>query len=98
VFMKGLASVVVEAVTAGQAAGLEDFVRTQIAGMLAGDGQAVIDRFLTGTLKHASRRSFEMRSTSGYLAELGVPSEMTDASAAAMDRMARAEQVESVAS
>lgn len=98
VFMKGLASVVVEAVTAGRAAGLEDFVRTQIAGMLAGDGQAVIDRFLTGTLKHASRRSFEMRSTSGYLAELGVPSEMTDASAAAMDRMARAGQVESVAS
>ncbi|WP_345600374.1 M23 family metallopeptidase, partial [Thermocatellispora tengchongensis] len=63
----GLASVVVEAVTAGRAAGLEDFVRTQIAAMLAGDGEAVIDRFLNGTQKHAARRSFEMRSTSGYI-------------------------------
>ena len=95
VFMKGLASVVVEAVTAGRAAGLEDFVRTQITAMLAGDGEAVIDRFLTGTQKHAARRSFEMRSTSGYLAELGVPSEMTDASAGAMERMAATETVAS---
>jgi hypothetical protein len=95
VFMKGLASVVVEAVTAGRAAGLEDFVRTQITAMLAGDGEAVIDRFLTGTRKHAARRSFEMRSTSGYLTELGVPSEMTDASAGAMERMAATESVAS---
>jgi 3-hydroxyisobutyrate dehydrogenase len=98
VFMKGLASVVVEAVTAGRAAGLEEFVRAQITGMLAGDGQAVIERFLTGTQKHAARRSFEMRSTSGYLAELGVPAEMTEASATAMERMAAAEETESVAS
>ncbi|MFL4473938.1 DUF1932 domain-containing protein [Paeniglutamicibacter sp. MACA_103] len=98
VFMKGIASVVVEAVEAGRAAGMEDWIRAQIAGQLAGDGQAVIDRFLTGTRKHAMRRSGEMISTSGYLAELGVPSEMTDASAAAMGRMAAASKIETVAS
>ncbi|WP_051217678.1 NAD(P)-dependent oxidoreductase [Nocardioides insulae] len=87
VFMKGLASVVVEAVAAGRAAGMEDWIRGQITDVLAGDGQAVIDRFLNGTVKHARRRSAEMRSTSAYLTELGVPSEMTDASATAMERM-----------
>lgn len=88
VLMKGLASVVVEAVAAGRAAGLEEWIRAQIAAQLAGDGQAVIDRFLVGTAKHAARRSHEMQSTGQYLAELGVPSEMTLASAAAMQRMA----------
>ena len=88
VLMKGLASVVVEAVTAGRAAGLEPWIRAQIAGQLAGDGQAVIDRFLTGTAKHALRRSKEMQDTASYLSDLGVPAEMTSASAAALTRMA----------
>jgi 3-hydroxyisobutyrate dehydrogenase len=90
VLMKGLASVVVEAVTAGRAAGLESWIREQIARQLAGDGQAVIDRFLTGTSKHAVRRSREMQDTADYLAELGVPAEMTEASAAALARIAAA--------
>lgn len=88
VLMKGLASVVVEAVTAGRAAGLEDWIRAQIARQLAGDGQAVIDRFLTGTARHALRRSKEMQDTAGYLSELGVPAEMTAASASALTRIA----------
>ncbi|MFJ6453104.1 DUF1932 domain-containing protein [Paenarthrobacter sp. NPDC091669] len=89
VLMKGLASVVVEAVTAGRAAGLEEWIRGQIARQLAGDGQAVIDRFLTGTAKHAQRRSKEMQDTADYLSsDLQVPAEMTTASAAALTRMA----------
>ena len=89
VLMKGLASVVVEAVTAGRAAGLEEWIRAQIAGQLAGDGQAVIDRFLTGTARHALRRSKEMQDTASYLSDLGVPAEMTHASATALTRMAQ---------
>ncbi|MFE4833571.1 DUF1932 domain-containing protein [Arthrobacter sp. NPDC056691] len=88
VLMKGLASIIVEAVTAGRAAGLEQWIREQIARQLAGDGQAVIDRLLTGTAKHAVRRSREMQDTANYLAELGVPAEMTEASAAALTRIA----------
>lgn len=88
VFMKGLASVVVEAVGAGRGAGMEEWVRGQIAGVLAGDGQAVIDRFLAGTAKHAARRAAEMRSTGAYLADLGVHAEMTAASRRALERMA----------
>ena len=46
---------------------------------LAGDGQAVIDRLLTGTRTHAERRAHEMHDAAGYLADLGVPSTMTQA-------------------
>ena len=81
---------VVEAVTAGRAAGLESWIREQISRQLAGDGQAVIDRFLAGTSKHAVRRSREMQDTANYLADLGVPAEMTEASAAALTRIAAA--------
>lgn len=88
VLMKGLAGVVTEAVTAGAAAGYEPWIRDQIAGQLAGDGHAVIDRLLTGTRTHAERRAHEMHDTAEYLGELGVPAEITQATAGALRRMA----------
>jgi 3-hydroxyisobutyrate dehydrogenase len=88
VFMKSLAAVIWEAVEAGRSAGYEHWIRAQIANQLAGDGQAVIDRLLIGTRKHATRRMHEMHATSAYLADLGVPSEMTDAATSALERMA----------
>jgi len=88
VLMKGLASVVTEAVTAGAAAGYEPWIRDQIAAQLAGDGHAVIDRFLDGTRTHAQRRAQEMHDTAEYLAELGAPAEMTRATESALRRLA----------
>ncbi|MDA2892553.1 NAD(P)-binding domain-containing protein [Mycolicibacterium sp. BiH015] len=88
VLMKGLAGVVTEAVTAGAAAGYEQWIRDQIAAQLAGDGHAVVDRLLTGTRTHAERRSHEMHDTAQYLADLGVPSEITEATATALKRIA----------
>ncbi|WNG82037.1 NAD(P)-binding domain-containing protein [Mycobacterium sp. ITM-2016-00316] len=88
VLMKGLAGVVTEAVTAGAAAGYEPWIRDQIARQLAGDGHAVIDRLLTGTRTHAERRAHEMHDTAEYLGELGVPAEITQATASALRRMA----------
>jgi 3-hydroxyisobutyrate dehydrogenase-like beta-hydroxyacid dehydrogenase len=79
VFMKGLASLVGEAVEAGRAAGYEDWIRGQIAAQLAGDGQAVIDRLLTGTQTHALRRKHEVEDAARYLEELGVTPTMTAA-------------------
>jgi 3-hydroxyisobutyrate dehydrogenase-like beta-hydroxyacid dehydrogenase len=81
VFMKGLAAVICEAMEAAEAAGLEDWTRNQVANQLAGDGNAVIDRFRSGSRTHARRRSQEMRDTSSYLADLGVPNTMSTASA-----------------
>ena len=78
-----------EAVQAGRAAGIEPWIRDQVAAQLAGDGQATIDRFLTGTVKHAGRRSQEMRDVAAYLEDLGVPREMSTASAEAMESLLR---------
>ncbi|GAA1651112.1 hypothetical protein MMUR_31090 [Mycolicibacterium murale] len=92
VLMKGLAGVVTEAVTAGAAAGYESWIRQQIAAQLAGDGHAVIDRLLTGTRTHAERRAHEMQDTATYLDELGVPAELTTATATALRRIADEER------
>jgi 3-hydroxyisobutyrate dehydrogenase len=88
VLMKGLAAIIDEAVNAGAAVGYEAWIRDQIAAQLAGDGHAVIDRFLTSTRIHAERRAQEMRDTAAYLAELGVPAEMSRATEAALRRVA----------
>jgi 3-hydroxyisobutyrate dehydrogenase-like beta-hydroxyacid dehydrogenase len=88
VLMKGLAAVVNEAVAAGAAAGYEPWIRDQVAVQLAGDGHAVIERFLTGTGMHAERRAQEMHDTAQYLAELGTPAEMTRAAESALRRIA----------
>ncbi|MBE0010036.1 MULTISPECIES: NAD(P)-dependent oxidoreductase [unclassified Arthrobacter] len=89
VFMKGLACLVVEAVAAGEAAGATDWIRNEVAKQLANDGQTVIDRLLTGTRLHAERRGFEMISARDYLSSLDVGTEMTTATVASLERLAR---------
>ena len=86
ILMKGLASVITEAVTAGAAAGREQWIREQCAAQLAGSGSAIVDRFLTGSLTHASRRAEEMKSVVHFLQDLGVPSDMSAASAEQLQR------------
>lgn len=91
VFMKGLASIICEAMEAADAAGLSDWTRNQIANQLANDGNAVIDRFRNGSHIHAVRRAQEMRDTSSYLADLGVPNTMSAASAQYLADLGRRE-------
>lgn len=81
VFMKSFAAATVEAVTAGKAAGFEDWIRDQIARELAGDGHRTINRWLTGSVIHAARRQDEMEAVGEYLDELGVDSTMSKAAA-----------------
>lgn len=90
VFMKGLASIIWEAVEASRAAGFEQWARDQIASQLAGDGHAVIDRLLSGTKLHAARRSLEMKDSAAYLESLGVAPLMTRATEASLQRIAEA--------
>ena len=89
VFMKGLASLIGEAVEAGRAAGYEDWIRDQIARQLAGDGHAVLERLLQGTRTHATRRHHEMEAAVEYLGTLGVPPTMSRATAAAHSAIAQ---------
>lgn len=78
VFMKGLAAVVFESLEAAGRIGATAEVRAQIAGELAGDGDAMVQRLLDGTRQHAERREHEMRDAREFLDAIGSPGWMTD--------------------
>ncbi|MEU7817212.1 DUF1932 domain-containing protein [Pseudonocardia sp. NPDC049154] len=79
-FMKGLGALIVEAVSAGRAAGAEEWVRAQIAAELSG-AEAAVDRLHDGTLKHAARRATESDAAAALLDSIGVRPVMTRAAA-----------------
>jgi len=78
VFMKGLAAVVVESITAAEAFGAEDWLIDQIASELGASGRAAVDNLLAGTVKHAVRREAEMIDARELLDTLETPHPMTD--------------------
>ena len=78
VFMKGLAGLVFESLSAAEAIGATAEVRAQIAVELGPDGDALVQRLLDGTRQHATRREHEMRDARALLDELGTPAWMTD--------------------
>jgi 3-hydroxyisobutyrate dehydrogenase-like beta-hydroxyacid dehydrogenase len=79
VFMKGLAAVVVESVTAAEIFGAEAWLKDQIAAELGGSGRSGVDHLIDGTAKHAVRREAEMVDAREFLDSLDAPHPMTDA-------------------
>jgi 3-hydroxyisobutyrate dehydrogenase-like beta-hydroxyacid dehydrogenase len=88
VFYKGMAASIVEALAAARAAGLEDWLRPHIAEELANADASTVDRIVTGTRRHAVRRSHEMAAAAQMLTDLGVQPTMADASRALHERLA----------
>jgi 3-hydroxyisobutyrate dehydrogenase-like beta-hydroxyacid dehydrogenase len=78
VFMKGLAALVLESLAAADGLGVTAEVRAQIAGELGPDGDALVQRLLDGTRRHAARREHEMIDARAMLVELGTPTWMTE--------------------
>ena len=78
VFMKSLATTILESVTAARAVGAEDWVIDQIASELGPSGHALVARILEGTPVHAVRREAEMCDARSFLETLGSPHPMTD--------------------
>jgi 3-hydroxyisobutyrate dehydrogenase-like beta-hydroxyacid dehydrogenase len=78
VFMKGLAALVFESVTAARAIGAEDWVIGQIASELGPAGHELVRRLLEGTPVHAVRREAEMRDALAFLESLDAAHPMTD--------------------
>jgi 3-hydroxyisobutyrate dehydrogenase-like beta-hydroxyacid dehydrogenase len=94
VYYKGMAAAICEALEAARAAGVEDWLRSDmIASLTEADGQTVT-RFVEGTYKHAARRAHEMEDASALLDELGVPPIMARATAQALDRIAKTKKGE----
>jgi len=72
VFFKGMSAAIVEALHAARAAGQEDWLRGEIAAELERCGAATVHRMVEGSLRHAVRRSEEMKAAAEMLTELGV--------------------------
>src|SRR5690606_24830260 len=89
VFMKGFASVIVEAMDAARAAGLEGWMEAQIQELFAAPGE--VRRFEDGTRKHAARRLHEMEAALEVLDELGVPSDATRGTVSSLRRLVKEE-------
>jgi 3-hydroxyisobutyrate dehydrogenase-like beta-hydroxyacid dehydrogenase len=86
VFFKGMAAAVVEALTAARAAGCEDWLRELIENELTGADATTVERLVSGSYRHAVRRTAEMAAAAEMLDELGVPA---DVARAARDHLAR---------
>lgn len=78
VFMKGLAALVFESLAAAEKIDATTEVRAQLAAELGPDGDALVQRLLDGTRRHATRREHEMVDARDFLDELGTPTWMTE--------------------
>jgi len=63
---KGVAAVICEAMEAGKTFELEQYIREQISSVIGGN-DALIDRFVEGSKKHAERRIHEMEAVTEML-------------------------------
>ena len=79
VFMKGIAATAIESLEAARAAGAEERVRADIAGVI---GEPLLERLLSGSRTHAARRVDEMEAAAAYVAELGVEPRIASAAVA----------------
>ncbi|HEY4440725.1 MAG TPA: DUF1932 domain-containing protein [Candidatus Elarobacter sp.] len=87
VFFKGMSAAVWEALEAARAAGVEDWLRSDIARTLAEATPATLDRIVDGTRRHARRRAHEMSDAAALLDQLGVPSTIAHATATSLERI-----------
>jgi len=87
IFYKGMSAAVCEAIEASRAAGVEEWLRSDIVRTFVNADASTLDRILDGTQKHAGRRAHEMRDVAEMLDELHIPSTISTATAVALERM-----------
>lgn len=87
VFFKGMAAAVLEALAAARAAGCEEWLRENIAAELARADAGTVDRLVSGSHRHAVRRTAEMAAAAEMLTELGVDPDMAAASRTLLARL-----------
>jgi len=92
VFFKGMSGAVCEALEAARAAGVEDWLRSDITKTFVGADETLLDRIVEGTHKHAKRRAHEMRDAGDLLDTLGVPATMTRATTQSLERIVEEQQ------
>jgi len=67
---KGVAAVIMECLEAAEALNMKDYARSQIMKII--NDEAMIDRFVSGSIKHAERRMHEMEAVIEMLESISV--------------------------
>lgn len=78
IMYKGVAAVIVECLEAAQALNMTQYARTQMLKIIY--DEPMIDRFVTGSIKHAKRRVEEMQAVVEMLNSIGVSAFTSQAS------------------
>lgn len=86
---KGVAAVVNEALAAGRAAGVEDWMRGELMSLFTGVDEAALGRMEEGSRRHALRRAHEMADVAALLRELGVEPRVAEAAKAQLEALRR---------
>ncbi|BDG16351.1 NAD(P)-dependent oxidoreductase [Thermus brockianus] len=81
VFFKGMAAAVMEALEAARRLGLEAELKANVAQTLKEADEALVERLVEGSLRHAGRRREEMLAAAELLAEIGVKPRVARAAA-----------------
>jgi 3-hydroxyisobutyrate dehydrogenase-like beta-hydroxyacid dehydrogenase len=89
IFMKGFAAVIIEAMTAAEAAGQRDWLWGNLVDEMTAAGAPLLSRLVSGTGPHAVRRLHEMEASAALITALGVDPIMTDATVASLQRVIR---------
>jgi 3-hydroxyisobutyrate dehydrogenase len=87
VTMKGLAAVVIEALRAAHAAGLADWLWSDLVAELTAADEQLLVRLVEGTGVHAARRVHEMEASASMLESLGVDPLMTRSTVQSLRRV-----------
>ena len=78
IMYKGVAAVIIECLEAADALGMTEYARTQMLKIIC--DEPMIDRFVSGSIKHAKRRVEEMEAVVEMLNSIGVSSFTSQAS------------------
>ena len=78
IMYKGVAAVVIECLEAAEALDMTDYARAQMLKIIY--DEPMIDRFVSGSIKHAKRRVEEMKAAVEMLNSIGVSSFTSQAS------------------
>ena len=87
VMMKGLAALLIEAMRAGHAAGVGDWLWRNMAEQLTRADGPLLARLVAGTKPHALRRLHEMEAATELLESLGIDPVMTRSTVETLRRM-----------
>lgn len=96
IFTKGMAAVAIETLVAARRFQVTDLVMTSLINTMEAPFGALVERFVTGTIRHAERRAGEMEEVVGMLAEEGFQPVMALATRAFLARMTGAMGVSAV--